>query len=94
MSEATSPAPRAVWRRVLPSRVSTWLMTGWTAFVAVWIIGGVATRPSKDCVPGDQLCQDASDAGTGIGVGLILVLWFIVFVVLALVALLTRKPQA
>lgn len=79
--------------RFLPRRVSSWLITIWTAIFAIWIIGAIAARPSKDCAPGDTLCQDASDAGTGIGVGIIFVLWFIGFIVLSLIWLMTRPKH-
>jgi hypothetical protein len=57
---------------------------------AIWIGVGVADRPSEDCPPGDTLCQDASDVGTSIGVGIVLVLFFIGFVVLSLIWFMTR----
>jgi hypothetical protein len=100
VSEAISPAPRALWRRILPRRVSTWLMTAWTAICGLWLVVGVAgasgDEASADCVAsaGRQLCDDAGDVGSAIGVGLIILLWFIVFAALALVALLTRKRSA
>ena len=40
---------------------------------------------------GDQLCVDASDVGTGIGVALIVFLWFLGFVVLSLAWFMTRR---
>lgn len=80
-------------RRFVPRRVSSWLITIWSAIFLVWIIGAIAARPSQDCAPGDSLCHDASDAGTGIGVGIIIFLWFIGFVALALVWLMTRPKH-
>ena len=77
----------------MPRRVTSWLILVWNAIFAVWIVGGIITRPSKECLPGDSLCQDASDAGTSIGVGLVLMLWFLGFVVLSLVWLMTRRPR-
>ncbi|WP_217924919.1 hypothetical protein [Miltoncostaea oceani] len=77
--------------RLIPRRVSSWLIVIWSALFAIWIIAGISSRPSTDCPPGDQLCVDASDTGTAIGVGLIIVLWFIGFVVLSLIWLMTRS---
>jgi hypothetical protein len=97
VSEAIGPAPRAPWRRILPRRVSTWLMTIWTTICAVWIIGAVAAasgdEASADCTRFNsaETCDAAGDLGAGIGVGLIILLWFVVFAALALVALLTRN---
>jgi hypothetical protein len=78
---------------LLPKRISSWLIVIWTALFAIWIIAAIASRPSTDCVSGDQLCQDASDAGTGIGVGILFFLWFLGFVVLSLIWLMTRTKR-
>ena len=76
----------------------TWVLWVWTAIFAVWIIGGLATaNNAADCAKNSgglsvQDCTDASNVGTGIGVTLIFVLWFIGFVVLSLIWLMT-KPK-
>lgn len=70
----------------------TWLINVTNAIFLIWIISAIASRPSTDCPPGDDLCADASDLGTSIGVGIVLILWFIVFVVEVLVWFMTR-PQ-
>lgn len=69
----------------------SWVLILWNVIFLVWIIGAVADRPSEECPPGDSLCQDASDVGTGLGVSIILVLWFMGFVVLSLVWFMTRR---
>jgi hypothetical protein len=80
----------------------TWVIWIVNALFVVWIIAGVADRPSKDCandpdvlngVISQSACEDASDVGTSIGVVLIIVLWFFVFVALALVWLMTRPSK-
>lgn len=71
----------------------TWVIWIVNALFLVWIIAGISDRASEDCPPGDELCINASDAGTGIGVALIIILWFLVFVVLALVWLMTRPKH-
>lgn len=68
----------------------TWVLNLWNVIFLVWIIVGIADRTSKNCAKGDQLCINASDAGTSIGVGLIIVLWFLGFVVLSLVWFMSR----
>lgn len=94
--DAPTPSRRG-WRSFLPRRVSTWLMTVWTAICGLWLMVGVIAasgdEASADCVnsAGRQLCDDAGDVGSAIGAGLIILLWFVVFAALALVALLTRK---
>lgn len=71
----------------------TWALLIWTAIFAAWMIAGISDRASEDCPPGDQVCIDASDVGTGIGVALIFVLWFIGFLVLGLIWLMSRPKH-
>jgi len=71
----------------------TWTLIGWTALMGVWIVAGAATATgdAKNCGPLTQkACNDASDAGTAIGVGLLVFLWFMGFVVLGLVWFMSR----
>jgi len=75
------------WRKM------TWAIWIWSAVFIVWIIAAIATRTSKDCAPGDQLCTDASDTGTGIAVVLLMLLWFLGFVVLSLIWFMTRPKH-
>jgi hypothetical protein len=72
------------WRKM------TWLLNVWNVIFLIWIIVGISDRASKDCPPGDSLCVNASDAGTSIGVGLVIFLWFLGFVVIGLIWLMTR----
>src|SRR5690242_14466132 len=70
------------WRKM------TWVLLVWTAVFAVWIIGGAS---AADCgSEATQLNQDACAAGTGIGVALVFVLWFVGFIALSLVWFMTR----
>lgn len=79
------------WRKM------TWAIHIVNALFLIWIIGGVATRPSKDCVADTYLskadCANASDAGTAIGVGLIIFFWFMVFVAMSLAWFMTRPRE-
>jgi hypothetical protein len=72
------------WRKM------SWVLTIWNVLFAIWIIAGISDRASQNCPTGDSLCQNASDTGTGIGVALILILWFIGFVVLSLIWIMSR----
>src|SRR5437879_10658837 len=67
------------WRKM------TWALWIWSAVFTVWIIAAISTRTSKDCPPGNQLCTDASDTGTGLAVVLLILLWFLGFVVFSLI---------
>jgi hypothetical protein len=58
----------------------------WTILMAAWAIGG-SINAQTGCDPN---YQGACDAGTAIGVGAIIFLWFIGFVVLSLIWLMTK----
>jgi hypothetical protein len=72
----------------------TWAIHVVNGLFLLWIIGGVASRPSSGCQADAYLskqdCIAASDAGTAIGVGLIVFLWFMAFIVMSLVWFMTR----
>jgi len=77
----------------------TWAILVWSGIMFAWMVAGAASSPASDCATDPavssgiltkQECIDASNAGTGIGVGLLFFLWFLGFVVLALVWLMTR----
>src|SRR5450759_3026051 len=83
--------------RFLPHwRKATWAVVIWTVLMAFWMIAGSQQTPDKTCAGETgsalELCQSAYHVGTGIGVTLLFVLWFIGFVVLSLVWLMSR-PQ-
>ena len=78
----------------------TWVLWIWTIIFAIWIIAGVnsgTTHNHAYCVAhhGQYLsvkdCEAASNAGTAIGATLIFILWFIGFIILALIWLMTRR---
>lgn len=75
------------WRKM------TWVLNIWNLIFLIWIIAGISDRASKNCPPGPnhQLCVSASDAGTGIGVGIVFLLWFLGFVVLSIIWFMTRR---
>ena len=77
------------WRKM------TWVLNVWNVIFLIWIIAGVSDRGSKSCEASTYLsksdCIAASDAGTAIGVGLIIFLWFLGFVVLAIIWFMTRR---
>ena len=72
------------WRKM------TWVLIVVNALFLIWVISAVTSRPSKTCAPTDQLCVNASDTGTAIGVVVVIVLWVLVFIALSLVWLMSR----
>ncbi len=94
----TAPPPRK--RR----RVFFWVFLAVQILFLIWVITGAASGSGtpEDCkgLTGDQLelCNDASDVGTTIGVGLIIGLWvaadFILGLTYLVYRLATRQPRA
>ena len=78
------------WRKM------TWVLVLWTVLMAVWIGVGSsqASGVPEDCKDNTYLsvetCNEAADAGTAIGVGLLVVFWMLGFFVLALIWLMSR----
>ena len=80
-------------------RIFMWVFLAVQVLFVIWIIGGVGsadTPSAADCGSlSAQTCQDAADVGTGIGVALIILLWFFVDCFLAVgyaVYRLARRP--
>jgi len=80
----------------MPRRKATWALLIWTVLMALWIAGGISSA-SGDATNCGSLSQDACNAARGVGAGIgviaLFILWFLGFVVLGLIALLTRPPR-
>jgi hypothetical protein len=86
-------------------RKMTWVLIIFSTILFAWMIGaGVSAGNSvaSDCakdpsvtsgVLTKQECIDASNAGTGIGIGLLFFLWFMGFVVLGIIWFMTRPRR-
>jgi lysylphosphatidylglycerol synthetase-like protein (DUF2156 family) len=83
--------PRPHWRKM------TWTIIIWSVLMAIWIIAALVTaNPEQHCAheahaylsQGD--CESARNAGTGIGVVALWLIWFFGFIVLSLIWLMTR----
>jgi len=76
------------WRKM------TWALIAWSALILIWAIGGGASNNCSNQRGGRYLSahdlQQACDAGTGIGVAVILLFGFFGFVVLSLIWFMTR----
>src|SRR5947208_17029047 len=82
------------WRKM------TWVLVIWCAIILIWAIaGGASNNSQKYCEahPSQYLsqhaCEEASNAGTGIGVAIILVIGFVGFVFLSLIWLMTKPKR-
>jgi hypothetical protein len=80
----------------------TWALVIWTAIFAIWIVAGVGSAGGHThayCLKHtDQFfsmkdCEAAGDARTAIGATLVFILWFLGFVVLGLVWLMSRPKR-
>jgi len=85
-------------RRLFPRwRKMTWVLMIESAIFLIWIIAGASDRPSKDCeadaILSKQDCIAASDAGTAIGVGLVIFFWFLVTIVCLLIWIASRPKD-
>lgn len=74
-------------------RKMTWVLIGWSVLMLVWVIGGATSvDPSDDC-RGEEFrgaCEAGSEAGEALGIGALIFLWFLGFVVLSLIWFMTR----
>jgi hypothetical protein len=80
----------------MPTRKATWAILIWTAFMGVGILGA-ASGIGRDCVglTGSELSACEADAWIrgGIGIALLLFLWFVVFLPLAIVWFASRPKE-
>lgn len=109
MSTAPTPAwgppgeehPPSVRNNRKHHRIFLWIFLAVQALFLFWIIAGVNGNDHASCkgMVGDALttCQGAGDAGTAIGVGLVIVLWVAVDIILGItygVYRLARRQRA
>jgi hypothetical protein len=84
---------------MLRFRKMTWAIIAWSVLCSVWAIAGAssASGTPADCAHNAYLsaktCNDASDVGTAIGVGLIGGLWFFGFIVLSIIWFMSRPKE-
>lgn len=75
----------------------TWVLVVFSLLMLIWAITGSSASQDegaiRDCMEGGldrETCETFQDVGTGIGVTVIFILWFIGFLVLSLVWLMSR----
>jgi predicted nucleic acid-binding Zn ribbon protein len=73
-------------------RIFTWVILAFNLLMLIWVISGIASN-ARNCsgLTGDALtnCQ-AGNVGTGIGVGLLILLWALGDIILGVLWLVTR----
>ena len=74
--------PRPHWRKM------TWVLIIFSALMLAWIIAGANSTHCGS--KANEAARSGCEAGTGIGVGIIIFLWFLGFVVLSLIWFMTR----
>lgn len=82
--------------RFLPKwRKATWALAIWNVLIVLWIVAGANAAGNASCDPTltADLCDAATTIGTGIGVTIILVIWFIGFIILGLIWLMSRPKD-
>jgi beta-lactamase regulating signal transducer with metallopeptidase domain len=96
MATQTPVRPQAKRRFVPRWRKATWALAIFNFLALLWLVVGIASVPpatAANCNGLDQAtCNAARDIGTGLGVTAIVIVWFIGFVVLGLVWLMS-KPK-
>jgi hypothetical protein len=77
-------------------RPFTWVILVINVLFLVWVIAGASTASGNatDCgVLSQQTCNSARNAGTAIGVGIIMFLWVFADVILGVLWLITRPRR-
>jgi hypothetical protein len=72
-------------------RIFTWVILAFNLIMLIWVISGASTGKNCSGLTGEALtnCQ-AGNVGTGIGVGLLILLWALGDVILGVLWLVTR----
>lgn len=74
-------------------RKATWALFIFSVLMLIWVVSGIASSGghATNCGSLDQSsCDAARNIGAGIGVTLLFVIWFIGFIILSLVWLMSR----
>lgn len=74
-------------------RVFMWFFLAIQVLFLIWIIAGANSASHSNHCGADQTCQNATDAGTAIGVVLIIIFWAIVDVILGITYMVVRLSR-
>lgn len=86
-------------KRMLPDwRPLTWVIVVLNILFLIWVIAAIASAAhnnaascANDTIIGQEACTNASDAGTAIGVGIVIFFWAAVDAILGVIWLVTRS---
>ena len=78
-----------MFKRIRKARKMTYVVWAWCLLIVAWAIAG-ASSAQHGC---DQAYQNACDAGTAIGVGVILFIGFFGFVFFSIIWFMTRPKD-
>jgi len=77
-------------------RKGTYIILAFNLLMLIWVIGGAATATGTpdDCGSlSRKVCNDASDAGTAVGVGILIVFWALGDIILGVLWLITNRKK-
>jgi Mn2+/Fe2+ NRAMP family transporter len=79
-------------------RASTWALIAWSALMVAWLVATAAGDSGANCASERtrdlrEACEAGEAVGTGLGVAFILFIWFLGFVILALVWMMRRHAR-
>ena len=74
-------------------RKMTYVLWAWCLMIIVWAVAGAASTPAQHCGAYQKACVEGAQAGTGIGVAIILFVGFIGFVFFSLIWFMTRPKE-
>lgn len=77
-------------------RIFTYVILAFNLLMLIWVIAGAAGGSGQptDCgVLDAETCNDASDAGTAIGVALLIMLWAFGDIILGILWLITNRKK-
>jgi hypothetical protein len=77
-------------------RKATWALVVFNVLMLIWLIAGIASASGDATSCGSldqQTCNAARSVGTGIGVTILIVIWFIGFVIFSLIWLMSRPHR-
>lgn len=74
-------------------RKMTYVVWAWCILIVVWAIAGAASTPAQHCGRFQHACVEGAQAGTGIGVAIVLLIGFFGFVFFSLIWFMTRPKE-